>query len=114
MKLFKKLTHWLRRKSAPAYLSSAQSLPALDAYRRQRAPTPIELLGELKNTAWSCASINAAACASFAPKLYVSTSNGQPKPRCLTRPIHALTQKRLSSKFAIANCQLSIVNIEEV
>src|SRR5438552_18007004 len=109
MNLLKKLTHWLRRKSSPSYLPSAQAAPALDAYRRQRAPTPIELLGELKNTAWSCASINAAACASFAPKLYVSTSNGQPKPRCLTHPVDAITHKRLrSSQFAIANCQLSI------
>src|SRR5262249_11831499 len=58
---------------------------SIDAFRRQRTPTANDLLSELKNTARTCAAINAAACASFPPRLYVSTSKDQPTPRCVTK-----------------------------
>ncbi len=58
----------------------------IDAHRRQREPSPRDLLAELKHTAWACASINASVCASHPPRLYVSTSPGQAAPRCSTRP----------------------------
>ena len=68
----------------PAVLAGTQwsGTSLLDAYRRNRNPTPNELLAELKNTAWTCASINAAVCASFPPRLYVITDHGQPQPKC--------------------------------
>jgi hypothetical protein len=59
----------------------------MDAYKRNRNPTPNELMAELKNTAWACASINAAVCASNPPKLYVVTHEGQPAPKCLTKQL---------------------------
>lgn len=59
----------------------------IDAYRKHRAPTPKELVEELKNTAWTCATINAAVCAAFPPKLYVSTQPGQDQPKCRTKAI---------------------------
>ena len=34
---------------------------------RGRPPTPTELLAELKATTWTCATLNAGACASFPP-----------------------------------------------
>jgi HK97 family phage portal protein len=42
-------------------------------------------LAELRDTAWTCASINAASCASFPPRLYVRTRAEQPPPRVRTR-----------------------------
>src|SRR5947209_2329379 len=56
----------------------------VDVYKRNRNPTPNELLAELKNTAFTCSSINAAVCAAFPPRLYVAThSDEQPRARCL-------------------------------
>src|SRR5687767_7869348 len=62
---------------------------------RPRPPTALELLAELKSTAWTCASLNAAVCASFAPRLFVRTAAGQPRPRCLTRALSASDERRL-------------------
>ena len=56
----------------------------IDAYRRNRNPTPNEILAELKNTAWTCASLNASVCASYPPRLYVRTQTNQARPKCLT------------------------------
>jgi HK97 family phage portal protein len=67
----------------------------VDAYKRNRAPTPNELMAELKNTAWACASINAAVCASNPPTLYVATQEGQAAPRCLTRDLQPRQEKML-------------------
>lgn len=93
MKLIDALSRWFR-KSVPPNFGSADAAPPLDAYRRLRAPSAHELLHELKNTAWTCASLNAAVCASFPPRLYVRTGPSDPAPRCLTRPITSLEQKR--------------------
>ncbi len=77
------LTSLFALKSVP--VAAAASWP-LDAYRKHRAPSANDLLAELKNTAWTCAGINASVCAAFAPRLYVRTEPGQPRPRCLTVP----------------------------
>lgn len=80
MNLFQKLLHWLRRKNAPAYLPAESGPSFLDAFRRSRVPTATDLLQELKNTAWTCASINAAVCASFPPRLYAMVEKGETPP----------------------------------
>ena len=56
-----RLASWLRRKAVPAAVAAgaARGSTFLDAYRKHREPTQKQLLEELKNTAWSCASINA-------------------------------------------------------
>lgn len=94
---WQRLGRWWRRKNVPAAIAgSAWPGPAaLDAYRRHRAPTSLELLGELKNTAWTCASINAAVCAALPPRLFISTGPGQPPPHCLTRHLDPTTRERL-------------------
>lgn len=84
MNLFRKLLRWFRRQAMP--MPPVSSLPPLDAFRRLRPPTPGELLGELKNTAWTCATLNASVCAAFPPKLYVATSPGE-QPRWPTRAL---------------------------
>ena len=92
------LAAWLGRKSAPAALTGGQwsGTSFVDSFKRNRDPTPNELLAELKNTAFTCASINAAACASYPPRLYVATyDRTTPEPRCLTRALDGATEKRL-------------------
>ena len=76
---------WLVPKAIPPALTGGQwsGTQFVDAYRRNRAPTPNELMAELKNTAWACASINAAVCASNPPQLYVATQEGQPAARAI-------------------------------
>lgn len=105
-----RFARWLMRKTAPAMLPPSSGVGLLDAYRRHRAPTAAELLAELKNTAWTCASINAAACASLAPRLYVSTGPNQAPPRCATRGLSALQLKHLRESVPC----LARKHIEEV
>jgi hypothetical protein len=90
---------WLRPKAVPAAVAAgaARATTFLDAYRKHHEPTQKQLLEELKNTAWSCASINAAVCASFPPKLYVTTGRGQPAPKCLTKALPHEVEARLRS-----------------
>jgi HK97 family phage portal protein len=113
--LLSRLSNWLRPKSVPPALTAPPALPGfIDAYRRQRPPTPSELLTELKNTAWTCATINASVCASFPPKLYVRTRPGQARPRCLTRSLSRITEQRLRSAPHLELYTRGIDQIEEV
>src|SRR5262245_18133879 len=95
MNIFQRLLRWWRRKSALAALPSSSAGPMLDAFRRVRPPTATELLGELKNTAYTCASINAAVCAAFPPKLYVATTPGE-SVRWPSRAVDGATARRLT------------------
>jgi hypothetical protein len=92
-KALTRLAAWLAPAPAPPLIGA---LPA--PATRYRAPGATELLAELKHTAWACASLNAAACASFPPRLYVTTRPGQPAPRVRTRAVapEALERLRLS------------------
>src|SRR5437016_1252669 len=64
-----RILRWLRRKSV--WTPMAWTGSYVDSYHRHREPTALDLLGELKNTAWTCASVNSAVCASYPPKLYL-------------------------------------------
>src|SRR5262245_36196577 len=99
-----RLADWLRPKAMPAVLAGPQwsGTSFIDAYRRSRNPTPNELLAELKNTAWACASINAAVCASFPPRLYVVTRPGQPRPKCHTKALPPAAEQRLRAAAHLA------------
>ncbi|MFO0966831.1 MAG: phage portal protein [Gemmataceae bacterium] len=68
----------------------------------------------MKNTAWTCASINAAVCASHPPRLFVQTTPRPNRPRLPTRSLPPSSRPLLSPKFAIANCQLSAVNSGQI
>jgi HK97 family phage portal protein len=116
-----RLAHWL----SPEALSPKAMPPALagpqwsgtsyvDAYKRNRAPTPNELMAELKNTAWACASINAAVCASNPPQLYVATQEGQPAPKCLTRPLTPRVEKALRSDPRLLARHRKAMRIQQV
>jgi HK97 family phage portal protein len=91
------LARWLQPKAVPPALLGPVWTGGsfIDAFQRVRQPTPTELLNELKNTAWTCASINASVCASFPPRLYVATGADQPPPCCRTRAVEPAVEKRL-------------------
>jgi HK97 family phage portal protein len=111
-----RLASWIRPKAIPAAVASgaARSSSFLDAYRKHREPSQKQLLEELKNTAWACASINAAVCASFPPKLYVTTSPRQRAPKCLTRELPHEIDARLRAAPHLALHTRGARAIEEV
>lgn len=114
--MFSQIASWLHPKAMPAVLTGSQwgGPSFLDAYRRNRAPTPNEILAELKNTAWTCASVNAAVCASFPPRLYVTTRHDQPRPKCLTKALPSATEQRLRTAPHLSGRTKSAHRIEQV
>lgn len=95
----RRLAAWLLAKTTPPCLTGTQwtGTGFVDSFKRQRQPAPNELLAELKATAWTCATINAAVCASFPPRLYVTTAAHQPAPKCATKAISRHSERRLRS-----------------
>ncbi|HYT92897.1 MAG TPA: phage portal protein [Gemmataceae bacterium] len=114
--MLKRVASWLQPKAVPAGVASDAPgwTTFLDSYRHHREPSPRQLLDELKNAAWTCASINAAVCASFPPRLYVATGRGQPAPKCLTRALHPATEARLRAAPHLAIQTRAAQAIEEV
>jgi HK97 family phage portal protein len=109
-----RLARWLHPKAAPGPQLWSRWVGGsgyIDAFHRQRPPTPLELLAELKGAAWTCASINAARCASYPPRLFVCTHPGQPAPKCLTRPLDPNSETRLR---VMPGRQFKAARIEEV
>src|SRR5262245_18433772 len=102
--MFRLFRHFFR-KSAPTAPASTSSL-LLDNYPRPSVPTPHELLNQLKHSAWTCASINAAVCASHPARLFVQPTPTQSPTRLPTRSLPPNSRPFLSPKLQIANCQL--------
>ena len=63
---------WIRPKTIPAALTGGQwsGTSFVDSFKRNRNPTPNELLEELKGVAWACISLNASVCANNPPNIY--------------------------------------------
>ena len=102
------LARWFSRKTVPPALTGGQwtGTSYIDAYKRNRNPTPNELMAELKGAAWTCASINASVCASFAPKLYVKLPAGKAKScRWPTQPVPPWRKKALETQSGGANIE---------
>lgn len=95
-----RLRRWLRPKAlgAPAEWTTVSTL---ESGRLRRQPSATDLLGELKNTVFTCASINAAACAAFPPRLYVTTHERQPPPKCRTRALPNQAEKQLRARTSL-------------
>jgi HK97 family phage portal protein len=110
------LARRLEGKGIPAALAGGQwsGTAYTDAYKRNRNPTPNELMAELKGVAWSCISLNAAVCANYPPRLYVSTGQHQRPPKCLTRALHPRAEGRLRSRMTGPAARAKAARIEEV
>lgn len=79
---------------APAPLGNGYA----DAYRGQRAPSPVELVQQLVGTAYACADLNAGAVAANPFGLMVKTSPGkQARTRWMTRPVSVKAARRLKN-----------------
>lgn len=110
---FGRVRRWLRPKAigSPGEWTSVSTL---ESGRSRRQPSGLELLDELKNTVFTCASINAAACAAFPPRLYVATHDGQPAPRCSTRALPRLAEKQLRARTSLPARHKQAVELAEV
>lgn len=97
--MFEALKRWLHKKTAPPCLSGPQwtGTGFVDSFKRNRNPTPNELMAELKGVAWTCASINAQVCAANPPVLYTSILPSQNQPKFATRPVKTKQLNRLRS-----------------
>jgi len=114
--ILQRLASWLAAKTVPAGLCGNQWTGSdfVDSLKRSRNPTPNELMAELKATAWTCATINAAVCASFPPRLYVATAARQPAPKCQTKSISRQGERRLRTAPHLGAYTKAARRIEEV
>jgi HK97 family phage portal protein len=106
----------IRGKSSPPALAGSQwsGTAFVDAYKRNRAPTPNELFAELKNIAFTCATMNAAVCAAYPPRLYVRTNKNEPRPKCLTRTLNRDAEERLRARPDLPASFKAATKLEEV
>ena len=97
---------------------SSQPLGAAftDVFRKDRAPTPRELIQQLVGTAYACATLNSDLVASTNLRLYVATRPGDPQPKGYLRPIPIprKTLTRLSSDPMSAGHLAGQVAVHEV
>src|SRR5262245_32349625 len=111
-----RVARWLAAKTVPNVLTGNQwsGTSFIDSFKRNRNPTPNELMAELKATAWTCASMNAAVCASFPPSLFVSTTAHQSEPKCATKSISRHLERRLRTLAHLAPYTKAAQRIQEV
>jgi HK97 family phage portal protein len=111
-----RLANWLARKTAPAALTGGQwtGTSYTDRFKKYRNPTPNELMAELKNTAWACASLNAGTCAAYPPSLYVITRHNEPSPKCRTKALKREREEELRSHPRLRGRLKSAERLEEV
>jgi HK97 family phage portal protein len=116
MNIFDRLASWWLHKSAPSSLTGGQwtGTGFIDSFKRNRNPTPNELQAELKGTAWTCASINAAVCASFGPRLFVKTGSDDPQPKCPVKRLAPTAERKLRAMPHLSPYTRSARVIEEV
>lgn len=116
LELLHRLARWVAAKTQPVALAGNpyRGTGFVDAYRRRHEPRPADLLEQLKNTAGTCAALNAAACASYPPRLYVTTSGHQAKARCPTQRPAAATLARLKRAPHLGPWTRHADSIEEV
>jgi HK97 family phage portal protein len=110
------LADLIRPRNTPAALMGNQwsGTTFVDAYQRRRSPTPNELLAELKNTAFTCATTNAAVCANYPPRLFVATHDRQPEARCHKKALDRQTECRLRTRKYLPARVTKAARLEEV
>jgi HK97 family phage portal protein len=60
-----------------------------DMFRKDKAPSPRELIQQLVGTAYACATLNSDLVASTSIRMYVITRPGDPQPKSWLRPVRA-------------------------
>ncbi len=110
---FGRVRRWLRPKALTSQVAGGGPDP-FELGRHRRQPTPAELLYELKNTVFTCASINAATCAAFPPRLYVATYENQPAPKCATRALPHQVEKQLRARPSMPARHKQALQLAEV
>lgn len=110
-----RLAYWLARKTAPATVRNQHfDTSFVDVFKTVRAPNSHELLNELKNTAYTCANLNASVCATFPPRLYVVTKRGEHTPRVPTRELSHEEQRSLHQRPELSHHLKAARHVEEV
>lgn len=74
-----------------------------DRWRKDRPPTPLELITELVGIAYVCADLNASTVAGIKLQLFVRTRKGERKTRWATRKISTKTKKWMESQKSTSN-----------
>src|SRR5262245_44531885 len=85
-----------------------------DSYKKNRAPTANELMAELKGVAWTCATLNAAACASNPPILYVGSTFGDNAPKCKVPKVGQKVTKALHERSHLRPLLKTYETVQEV
>jgi HK97 family phage portal protein len=107
-------------KSAPAGLGlfgsggTAYGPSYTDRYRKQRVPTPAELIAQYRNAVYTCVKLNANGRAGVAQKLYVQTRRGDPRPKCKIQGVPDKKQLYLRSQSSMSGRIAGDSDIEEV
>jgi len=105
----KRIGDWIQP-TKTSFEGQSQQSAFIDHFNRLRPPSQSELINELKNVAFTCATINSATCASHPPKLFVSTSKDQTEPKCLTKRVEKQLKNTLKDRYQIKAAE----EIEEV
>lgn len=99
-----------------SWLTIPLDAPYSDVFRKDRAPTPRELVQQLVGTAYACATLNADLVASTSLKLYVATRSGEAQPKGHLRPqaVSRKTLARLHDDPALSEFVAGDVTIQQV
>ncbi len=102
--------------SASGWVDAPLGSPFSDAFRKNRAPHPRELVQQLIGTAYACATLNADLVAAARLRLYVRTRRDEPKanPYLLAVPVPRKTLARLKDDPASAPFVAGDSGVEEV
>jgi HK97 family phage portal protein len=85
-----------------------------DRYKKQRIPTPAELVAQYRNAVYTCVRLNAEAGACVARKLYVQTRRGEPRPKCKIKGLSNQKQEYLRSQSSMSGRIAGDTDVEEV
>jgi len=113
---FARAAEWLAAKATgmPAVGVASGGGGYLDFYRQNRRPNMQQLLDQYQRTAYACARINANAVSATPLRVFVQTSAGQRRPRCLTRKLSLGEQKGLRNRAGLETRLAKALEVEEV
>lgn len=88
MGIRRQILDWVAKKISPSTAGfSGQGGGYVDAHRAELAPQDLDLIDAFEGVAFAAANINASSCATIPLKLFVTTKQGQAKPRVATSEV---------------------------